>query len=140
MDGISHDPPEIILIWWFAAQETCIIYSKLKTAVLIIMLQVQKNSNGNLFQIKHYKCLYGHFWSIYASLLTPNVWPVVWEDERKREQGCETSQTRLKPWTMGQETALQQYNDLLETLQITFHFHISRGYLNLKAFECIPVF
>jgi len=30
--SVSHDPSEIILIWWFTAQETCIIITNVENS------------------------------------------------------------------------------------------------------------
>ncbi len=37
---MSHDPPEIILICWFAAQETCIIIINAESAAFLFLKKI----------------------------------------------------------------------------------------------------
>ncbi len=45
----SHDPSEIIVIYWFSDQETFLIVNSFKTVQI---------------EILNYKCIYSQFWSI----------------------------------------------------------------------------
>ncbi len=50
--SVSHDPSEIILICWFAAQVTWLLVSMLKTVVLLYMLVfVESSKVQHLFKI-----------------------------------------------------------------------------------------
>jgi len=59
--SVSHDPSEIILTWWFAAQETFLIIIMLKPVVL---LRIFEEPFFPGFVDSIYLNVYYHFWSI----------------------------------------------------------------------------